>query len=107
MAMAQSASDELPKEERLKMNEMVKLLSNWDGRFNETSISATVYAFTTLRLYESWLTKLLPESDLKNRMLLLGGYGFVDYFQLLINQIEQDDGIETSYLTGVCKSQIY
>ena len=86
--MAKSVSDELSKEERMKMNEMIKHINNWDGRFNETSIGASVYIFTTLRLYESWLTKLLPGGmHSTNRMLLLNGYGFFDYFQILVNQI--------------------
>lgn len=62
------------------MNEMIEFLDGWDGRFDEKSISASIYSFTILRLHQSWFHKLLPgASQNKNKMILMDNQTFMDY----------------------------
>ena len=78
--LAKSVQDEFPQEEIEKMDEMIEFLNGWDGRFDEKSISASIYSFTIMNLHKSWFHKLLPgDSQNSNKMLLMENLTFMDY----------------------------
>jgi len=59
---------------------MIAYLKGWDGRHDEESVSASVYSFTIMHLYESWFHKLLPGNSRNNdKMIIMDSYPFNDF----------------------------
>lgn len=108
LKLVKDVMDQFSKEDQQKQRQMMKHLKNWDGRFHAESISASVYSFMTLRLYESWWHHLLPgEEHSSNRLLLQDNYSFVDYVRRLFYSIAADESVEQSHLAEVCKISTY
>ena len=78
--LVRSVQNEFSSEDRKKQDQLLEHLESWNGRFNEKSISGSIYTFTVMNLYESWLQTLMPGDHRKNdRMLIMDCNPFNDF----------------------------
>jgi len=80
------------------MNDMLKLLDQWDFKMDEESVGATVYSFADLKINKSLFYAY--EKDAEQRANLVDGYLGPTFIERLVREI--NDMGANSPLNKVC-----
>ena len=70
--LARETKKELPISLQKSLDEMLLIVDNWDHKFDEESVAATVYTFAILNFQKSLFHKY--ESDPEQRANMIDGY---------------------------------
>jgi len=97
--IAKSVENELTAEQKQDMNDMLKLLDQWDFKFDEESVGATVYSFAVLKINKSLFYAY--EKDAEQRSNMVDGYLMPTFIERMVREINKDGA--RSPLNRVCK----
>lgn len=78
---------------------MTKILKNWEGTFEETSVAASVYIRWYIQFVRSLFSKQVKDES--QRMAYSDNYHFTDAYQNIITEIHSDQ--EKSHYQVICE----